>query len=216
MVKNIVMLCVSLLLLMFLVSNKVSALKDNTQEYCVDSEMYFLNSIGIDKLRNNFVDKFIILDADTEKNNILIRENRELNNKIKKPINEYVKKSISTVLGAIFVVFFNTLFVLSMIWILYNGKTFGEVFVNKTFIMGLVTINFVVEIIVTPILSVPVAFAVDKFLKKNKKQVVTDKDIEYLENINYIESVDKDYKNIDINENNVDSNINLENEDFKK
>ena len=36
MVKNIVMLCVSLLLLMFLVSNKVSALKDNTQEYCVD------------------------------------------------------------------------------------------------------------------------------------------------------------------------------------
>ncbi len=46
--------------------------------------MYFLNSIGIDKLRNNFVDKFIILDADTEKNNILIRENRELNNKIKK------------------------------------------------------------------------------------------------------------------------------------
>ncbi len=140
----------------------------------------------------------------------------KLNNKIKKPINEYVKKSISTVLGAIFVVFFNTLFVLSMIWILYNGKTFGEVFVNKTFIMGLVTINFVVEIIVTPILSVPVAFAVDKFLKKNKKQVVTDKDIEYLENINYIESVDKDYKNIDINENNVDSNINLENEDFKK
>ena len=140
----------------------------------------------------------------------------KLNNKIKKPINEYVKKSISTVLGAIFVVFFNTLFVLSMIWILYNGKTFGEVFVNKTFIMGLVTINFVVEIIVTPILSVPVAFAVDKFLTKNKKQVVTDKDIEYLENINYIESVDKDYKNIDINENNVDSNINLENEDFKK
>ena len=70
-----------------------------------------------------------------------------------------------------------------MIWILYNGKTFGEVFVNKTFIMGLVTINFVVEIIVTPILSVPVAFAVDKFLKKNKKQVVTDKDIEYLEKI---------------------------------
>ena len=30
------------------------------------------------------MDKFIILDADTEKNNILIRENRELNNKIKK------------------------------------------------------------------------------------------------------------------------------------
>ena len=88
MVKNIVMLCVSLLLLMFLVSNKVSALKDNTQEYCVDSEMYFLNSIGIDKLRNNFVDKFIILDADTEKNNILIRENRELKNKIKKRLDE--------------------------------------------------------------------------------------------------------------------------------
>lgn len=88
MVKNIVMLCVSLLLLIFLVTNKVSALRDNTQEHYADGEMYFLNSIGIDKLRNNFEDKFIILDADTEKNNILIRENRELNNKIKKRLDE--------------------------------------------------------------------------------------------------------------------------------
>ncbi|BAK80883.1 hypothetical protein [Candidatus Arthromitus sp. SFB-rat-Yit] len=88
MVKNMVMLCVSLLLLVFLITNKVSALKDPTQEYYNDSGIYFLNSISIDKLRDNFVDKFVVLDADTEKNNILIKENKELNNRIKKRLDE--------------------------------------------------------------------------------------------------------------------------------
>lgn len=106
---------------------------------------------------------------------------KKLDAKRKKPLNEYVKKSISTALGAIFVVFFNTLFVLSMIWILYNGKTLGSVFINKAFVMGLITINFLVEIIVTPILSMPVAIAVEKFLKKNKKQVLTNEDIRLLD-----------------------------------
>jgi len=49
--------------------------------------------------------------------------------------------------------------------------------VNKAYILSLISINFVVEIIVTPVLSVPVVFAVDKFLKRNQKQVVTDEDI---------------------------------------
>lgn len=88
MVKNMLMLCVSLLLLVFLITNKVSALKDPTREYANDSGMYFLNSIDIDKLRDNFVDKFVVLDADTEKNNILVRENKELNDRIKKRLNE--------------------------------------------------------------------------------------------------------------------------------
>ena len=127
----------------------------------------------------------------------------KINKKLKKPINEYVAKLISTALGAIFVVFFNTLFVLTMIWLLYNGKTLGSVFVNKEFVMGLITINFVVEIIVTPILSMPVAFAVDKFLKRNRKQVVTDKDLEGIdivqndENLSESKYIDGNYDKID-------------------
>ena len=81
--------------------------------------------------------------------------------------------------------------------------TLGSVFVNKEFVMGLITINFVVEIIVTPILSMPVAFAVDKFLKRNRKQVVTDKDLEGIdivqndENLSESKYIDGNYDNID-------------------
>lgn len=108
--------------------------------------------------------------------------------KRKKQTSKYLSKSISTVLGAIFEVFFNTLLCLSMIWIIYNGKSKGDVFVNKEFIMGLITINFVVEIIVTPILSAPIVLAVDKFLKKHQKEVVTEEDIKALDVTTEIDS----------------------------
>ena len=101
----------------------------------------------------------------------------KIDKKLKKPLNKYVSKSISIALGAIFVVFLNTLLVLSMIWILYNGKNVNGTEVTKAFVMGLITINFTIEIIVTPILSVPIAFAADKFLTRNKKQVVTNEDL---------------------------------------
>lgn len=102
---------------------------------------------------------------------------KKVDKKLKKPMNSYLKKGISTALGAIFVVFLNTLLVLSMIWILYNGKNVNGTEVTKAFVMGLITINFTIEIIVTPLLSVPIAFAVDKFLTRNKKQVVTNEDL---------------------------------------
>lgn len=101
----------------------------------------------------------------------------KVDKKLKKAMNSYLKKGISTALGAIFVVFLNTLLVLSMIWILYNGKNVNGTEVTKAFVMGLITLNFTIEIIVTPLLSVPVAFAVDKFLTRNKKQVVTNEDL---------------------------------------
>ena len=110
----------------------------------------------------------------------------KIDKKLKKPLNKYVSKSISIALGAIFVVFLNTLLVLSMIWILYNGAV-DDI---KKVIMGLITINFVVEIIVTPIISIPIVFAVEKFLKRNRKQVITDKDILEFDQNNMIENGD--------------------------
>ena len=49
----------------------------------------------------------------------------------------------------------------------------------------------------------PVAFAVDKFLKRNRKQVVTDKDLEGIdivqndENLSESKYIDGNYDNID-------------------
>lgn len=84
MVRNIITLILSLVLIVFLATNKVSALKDRGYDsYYYESENRFLKTIGIDKLRDNFVEKFDLLDASTEKNKILIRENKDLNRKIK-------------------------------------------------------------------------------------------------------------------------------------
>lgn len=102
---------------------------------------------------------------------------KKINIKRSKPLNVYATKCTSTALGAIFGVLFNTFFVLLMILVLYYGKNVGDRIINKEVILGFITINFVVEIIVTPLLSAPIVFAVDKFLKKNQKQVVTESDL---------------------------------------
>lgn len=108
---------------------------------------------------------------------------KKINDKKKKPINAYLSKSISTALGAIFVVLFNTLLVILMIFLLYFDKSFSNgLYVNKGFVLGLISLNFVIEIILTPVLAVPVVFGLDKFLKMNKKQVVTQSDIDSLDN----------------------------------
>lgn len=102
---------------------------------------------------------------------------KKINSIRSKPLNVYATKCTSTALGAIFGVLFNTFFVLLMILVLYYGKNVGDRIINKEVILGFITINFVVEIIVTPLLSAPIVFAVDKFLKKNQKQVVTESDL---------------------------------------
>lgn len=102
---------------------------------------------------------------------------KKINIKRAKPLNEYITKGTSTALGAIFGVIFNTFFVLIMIWVLYYGQNVGDRIIDQKVIFGFITLNFVVEIIVTPLLSAPIVFAVDKFLKKNQKQVVTEQDL---------------------------------------
>lgn len=147
---------------------------------------------------------------------------KKCNAKREKALNEYLTKSISTSLGAIFAVFFNTLLVLAMIWIVFNGKQFGDINVNKAYILSLISINFVVEIIVTPALSVPVVFAVDKFLKRNQKQVVTDEDILALDEranddltCTTLDCANADSENIDFQKEAVSKDIDINNIDNK-
>lgn len=54
----------------------------------------------------------------------------------------------------------NTATVLGMIWLLYGGKTVGDSAITPEFMMGMISINFVIEIIVFTLLTPPVVYAV--------------------------------------------------------
>ena len=54
----------------------------------------------------------------------------------------------------------NTALVLGMIWLVYGGKQVGNAYVSPEFVMGMVSLNFVIEIVVFPIISPPIAYAV--------------------------------------------------------
>ena len=90
MIKNIIALFLSLMVIVFIASNRVFALRDN--EFCTysscDIENSFLNSIGVDKLRVKFFDKFILFDENREENENLMKINRELNSEIKERLKE--------------------------------------------------------------------------------------------------------------------------------
>lgn len=56
----------------------------------------------------------------------------------------------------------NTALVLGMIWLVYGGTQVGNAYVSPEFVMGMVSLNFVIEVIVFPLLSPPIAYAVRK------------------------------------------------------
>ena len=90
MVKNIIALILSFMFIIFIASDRVSALRDKeSYEYArYETENSFLNNIGLDKLRSKFFDKFKIFDANRGENKNLIKANRELNKEIKEKLKE--------------------------------------------------------------------------------------------------------------------------------
>ena len=54
----------------------------------------------------------------------------------------------------------NTALVLGMIWLVYGGTQVGNAYVSPEFVMGMVSLNFVIEIVVFPLISPPIAYAV--------------------------------------------------------
>lgn len=83
-------------------------------------------------------------------------------NAVKKPL-AIVIDGVSSALG----VCANTALVLGMIWLLYKGKTVGDSAITPEFMMGLVSLNFVIEIIVMTVLTPPIVYAIRKQQEKN-------------------------------------------------
>lgn len=54
----------------------------------------------------------------------------------------------------------NTTLVLGMIWLVYGGRQVGNAYVSPEFVMGMVSLNFVIEIVVFPLLAPPIVYAV--------------------------------------------------------
>lgn len=82
--------------------------------------------------------------------------------RIKKPV-RVVIDGISSALG----VCANTALVLGMIWLFYGGKTVGDSAITPEFMMGLVSLNFVIEVIVMTLLTPPIVYAIRKQQEKN-------------------------------------------------
>lgn len=61
----------------------------------------------------------------------------------------------------------NTALVLGMIWLLYGGKTVGDSAITPEFMMGLVSLNFVIELVVFTLLTPPIVYAIRKQQEKN-------------------------------------------------
>lgn len=83
-------------------------------------------------------------------------------NSVKKPL-AIVIDGVSSALG----VCANTALVLGMIWLLYNGKTVGDSAITPEFMMGLVSLNFVIEVVVMTVLTPPIVYAIRKQQEKN-------------------------------------------------
>ena len=62
----------------------------------------------------------------------------------------------------------NTALVLGMIWLLYKGETVGDSAITPEFMAGLVSLNFVIEVIVMTIATPPIAYAIRKQQEKNR------------------------------------------------
>ncbi len=77
---------------------------------------------------------------------------------------EIVVYAVSAALG----VCANTALVLGMIWLLYKGETVGDSAITPEFMAGLVSLNFVIEVIVMTIATPPIAYAIRKQQEKNR------------------------------------------------
>lgn len=153
----------------------------------------------------------------------LLRLKLEAKGKIKK--DNRIFKLVSSGLGGAFTSLFNTLFVLSAIWLGYAGKTFGNTTITVEFVTGLVSLNFVMEIVGTAVITPLVVMGVSNFIEKTKLRTVTMEEVESGE-LDVVTSVDEFFEsknesftddkanenNNNITIDNVDSAVNIEQE----
>lgn len=82
-----------------------------------------------------------------------------------KILEKYAQSYVSSAIG----VLTNTGFVLLMIWAFYANKTVADVIIGADFMMGLVSINFFIEIIIVSVITPPIVYAIKRYLHFNKE-----------------------------------------------
>lgn len=113
----------------------------------------------------------------------------EIKAKRTKTIDVRLTKLIASSIGSAITVFFNTAFVLLAIYFFYFGKDVGGTAISTEFIMGLISINFAVEIVGTTIIAPPIVLVVGKYVE-NLRLTVANTD--YEDNLATIDTVDND------------------------
>ena len=95
-----------------------------------------------------------------EKNSI--KEKIKSDKNLSRPVRALID-AVSSALG----VCGNTALVLGMIWLFYGGKTVGDSAITPEFMAGLVSLNFVIEVVVMTVLTPPIVYAIRKQQEKN-------------------------------------------------
>lgn len=72
------------------------------------------------------------------------------------------KQWLIDAVASVLAVMTNTGLVLGMIWGIYGGKSVGDTLISPEFMTAMISINFVIELIVFPLLTPPVVFALRK------------------------------------------------------
>ena len=60
----------------------------------------------------------------------------------------------------------NTGLVLGMMWAIYGGKSVNDTLISPEFMTAMLSINFVIEVVLFPLITPPVIYAVRKSAKK--------------------------------------------------
>lgn len=72
------------------------------------------------------------------------------------------KQWLIDAVASVLAVMTNTGLVLGMIWGIYGGKSVGDTLISPEFMTAMISINFVIELIVFPLLTPPIVFALRK------------------------------------------------------
>ena len=71
-------------------------------------------------------------------------------------------RALADAAGCLAGVLVNTGAVLGMMWAIYGGRNVGDTLISPEFMSAMLSVNFVIEVVVFPIVTPPIAYAVRK------------------------------------------------------
>jgi uncharacterized membrane protein len=81
----------------------------------------------------------------------------------------YISSTVSAIVG----VLTNTTLVLSMIAVFYFGDSFGEYIINSSWILGLLSVNFLLELAICAIIIPPIVVALWAITGKQASEIIS-------------------------------------------